>query len=450
MSFLAPWAFAVGVFAALGVVVLHLLSTRRPPRAVLPTARFVPESEARAVSRSSRPTDLLLLAARMLAALLIGAAFARPVLDAPGPSVRTVVLLDASSSVQDRTAAAREATERLGEGGAIVAFDTVVRALGTTEVASLRELAGAREAATGVVDASGAYRAGPPRAADGILSAALVAGVREARAIARGADSVRMVLVSPLAEELFDAATAGARAEWPGGITLVRPTGVADTLRGPTPRFDTPLADDPIAPALAGLRAARGAHDVRLVRRALVAADSAWVREPGRVLVHWPLVGGDASGSNAGVNTTTARADGVTAFGLRPATLVAPLVRLPLADSAARIIARWRDGAAAATERRIGAGCVREVGVGIPLAGDLTLRPAFAAFLQAMVEPCGGARGIAVSDSAARAFARDESAVPARLLTAAVAADATLAAWLLGGALLALAAEWMLRRRRDG
>ncbi len=427
MSFLAPWAFAVGVFAALGAVVLHLLSTRRPPRAVLPTARFVPESEARAVSRSSRPTDLLLLAARMLAALLIGAAFARPVLDAPGPSVRTVVLLDASSSVEDAAAAWRTARERMGDGGAIVAFDTVVRTLAASDTS-----------VTG------------PRAADGILSAALVAGVREARAIARGADSVRMVLVSPLAEELFDAATAGARAEWPGGITLVRPTGVADTLRGPTPRFDTPLADDPIAPALAGLRAARGAHDVRLVRRVLVAADSAWVREPGRVLVHWPLVGGEASGSNAGVNTTTARADGVTAFGLRPATLVAPLVRLPLADSAARIIARWRDGAAAATERRIGAGCVRELGVGIPLAGDLTLRPAFAAFLQAMVEPCGGARGTAVSDSAARAFARDESAVPARLLTAALAADATLAAWLLGGALLALAAEWMLRRRRDG
>lgn len=416
MSFLAPWAFAVGVLAALGAVILHLLSTRRPPRAILPTARFVPESEARAVSRSSRPTDLLLLAARMLAALLIGAAFARPVLDAPGPSVRTVVLLDASSSVADAAAAWRTAGERAGDGGVVVAFDTVVRTLAAND---------STVAAT--------------RAADGILSAALVAGVREARAIARGADSVRMVLVSPLAEELFDAATAGARAEWPGGITLVRPTGVADTLRGAAPRLDTPLADDPFAPALAGLRATRGAHDVRLVRRALVAADSAWVREPGRVLVHWPLA-----------DTVTTRADGVTAFGLRPATMVATLARLPLTADSARIIARWRDGAAAATERRIGAGCVREVGVGIPLAGDLTLRPAFTAFLQAMVEPCGGARGIAVSDSAARAFARDESAVPARLLTAAVAADATLAAWLLGGALLALAAEWMLRRRRDG
>lgn len=416
MSFLAPWAFAVGVIAALGAVVLHLLSTRRPPRAILPTARFVPESEARAVSRSSRPTDLLLLAARMLAALLIGAAFARPVLDAPGPSVRTVVLLDASSSVADAAAAWRTARERAGDGGVVVAFDTVVRILAAND-----------------------STVAAPRAADGILSAALVAGVREARAIARGADSVRMVLVSPLAEELFDAATAGARAEWPGGISLVRPTGVADTLRGVAPRLDTPLTDDPIAPALGRLRAARGAHDVRLVRRALVAADSAWVREPGRVLVHWPLA-----------DTATAHADGVTAFGLRPATMVGTLARLPFTADSARIIARWRDGAAAATERRIGAGCVRDIGVGLPLAGDLTLRPAFAAFLQAMVEPCGGARGLALGDSAARAFTRDESAVPAGLLTAAVAADATLAAWLLGGALLALAAEWVLRRRRDG
>lgn len=431
MSFLAPLAFGAGVVAALAAVVLHLLSTRRPPRAVLPTARFVPESEARAVSRSSRPTDRLLLASRVLAALLIGAAFARPVPDAPGPSVRHVVLLDLSSNVADRAAAAREAIARAGDGGAIVAFDTTARRLDTADVA----------------------RPDPPRSAPGILSAALVAGLREARAIARGADSVRLVVVSPLAEEAFDAATAGARAAWPGGITLVRVPAATDTARAPLPSLDTPLADDPFAPALPRLDPARGAHAVRIVRRAPSAADSAWARQAGRVLVHWPVGA-----------TAPASADGVMAFGQRPATLVAPLARLhSVVDTAAtaparsgsrpaeraRVIARWRDGAVAATERRLDAGCVRDVAVGVPLAGDLTLRAPFVAFLQAVVEPCGGARGATVSDSAARAFTGDDRAASARLLVAAGATDQTLAAWLLGGALLALAAEWAMRRRRD-
>jgi len=437
MSFLAPWALAFGVAAAVAAVALHLLSTRRPPRATLPTARFVPESEARAVSRSSRPTDLLLLAARVAAALLIGAAFARPVPDAPGPSVRTVVLLDRSASVANAVAALEEARTQLGDGGALVVFDSVARAVG----------AGALDSLIALPSAS------PARAAHGILSAALTVAVRTARAVARGADSVRLVIVSPLAEEAFDAATAGARAAWPGGITLARVRGVSDTASGPTPLLDTPLADDPFAPAVARLDARRGTHAVRIVRRAPSAADSAWVRDGDRVLVHWPVGA-----------TAPSEADGVQAFGLRPATLVAPLARLGAVATAgvaanadtnsvvtpgARVVARWRDGAPAAVESRHGAGCVRDVHVGIPLAGDLTLRPAFIAFLGAMTEPCGGARGAAVSDSVAQAFAGGDAAANARVLAAAGTTDSTLAAWLLAAALLALGAEWLLRRRRS-
>jgi Aerotolerance regulator N-terminal len=446
MSFLAPWALAFGVAAAVAAVALHLLSTRRPPRALLPTARFVPESEARAVSRSSRPTDLLLLAARVAAALLIGAAFARPVPDAPGPSTRTVVLLDVSASVEDAAGAARAALAAVDEGGAIVVFDTSARALDAAYIDRLTAWA-----VTGDSSRDAAPFAIAPRPAPGILSAALVAGVREARAVARGADSVRLVLVTPLAEEAFDAATAGARAAWPGGITLVRVRGVSDSVRGVAPVLDTPLADDPFAPAVARL-SARGTHAVRIVRREPNAADSAWAREGDRVLVHWPVAASAPS-----------EADGVQAFGLHRATLVAPLARLGAAasvssggsaganggaDAGVRVVARWRDGARAAVESRLGAGCVRDVQVGIPLAGDLTLRPPFVAFLGAMVEPCGGARGAAVSDSVAQAFAGGEAAASARLLAAAGTTDSTLAAWLLAAALLALGAEWLLRRRR--
>lgn len=431
MSFLAPWMLAAGALAALAIVALHLLSTRRPPRAVLPTARFVPESEARAVSRSSKPTDLLLLACRVAAVLLLAAAFARPVPDAPGPSVRTVALVDLSSGVADRAAALREAAARAGAGGVLVVFDSTARVAATDAVAAL--------------DISPAVRA-----ADGILSAALVAGLREARAIARGADSVRMVLVSPMAASSFDAATASARAAWPGAIEVARVAAVVDSARGAAPVLDSPLDDDPLAPALAALGSIRGGHAVRIVRRAPSAGDSAWAREPGRVLVHWPLAANAAP-----------HADAVTAFGLQVATVVAPLVRLDAArdpsegssagtaePAGARVLARWRDGAVAAAEHALGAGCVREVGVGIPLAGDLTLRPAFHAFLGVMLEPCGGARGPVVDDSTAAAFAGGTSAVNARLLVAAGASDRDLAAWLLAAALLALAAEWYVRRRR--
>jgi len=422
MSFLSPLMLVVGALAATVAVALHLLTSRRPPRSVLPTARFVPVNDARAVARSTRPTDPLLLACRLLAALLLGAAFAQPVLDAPGPSVRSVVMLDRSASVADGAAAARAATARLTAGGALVVFDTVARE----------------------VPADSARFATAPRAAPGILSAALVAATRAARRVARGADSVRLVLVSPLAEEEFDAATDALRAEWPGGIELVRVAAVTDTARGGTTRLVSALGDDPLAPALARLDAARGAHDVRLVRAAPSAADSAWASAPGRVLVFWPLPGDEAP-----------VADGVTAFGLRTATIVAPMMRLPIGRSAgtatapSRVIARWRDGSPAAAESPLAAGCVRTVGVGLPLAGDLTLRAPFRRFLAAMVEPCGGARGRAVPDSVAQRLAAGTEAVAARRLAAGASADSRLAALLLGLAVAALAAEWLLRRGRS-
>lgn len=443
MSFLAPIMLAVGAIAAAAVVAMHLLTTRRPPTAVLPTARFVPVSDARAVARSSRPTDLLLLACRVLAVLLLGAAFAQPVLDLPGPSVRSVVMLDRSASVADSEAAARLAGERLTAGGALVVFDTV-----------------AHEQSVDTTDrAPGTAPRAAPRAAPGILSAALVVATRAGRRVARGADSVRLVLVSPLAEEEFDAATDALRAEWPGGITIVRVAGVTDTARRGEVRLVSAIADDPLAPAIARLdvarrAVARGAHEVRIARAAPSVADSTWVREPGRVLVFWPSP-----------RETVPVADGVTAFGLRTATIVAPLVRMPLDGSSgsprrrvsrelpsapavsSRVIARWRDGTVAATESPLAAGCVRSVSVGIPLAGDLTLRAPFDRFFDAMVEPCGGARGRVVTDSVARRLAGGAQLASARRLAAGATADRGAAGLLLSLALVALAAEWLLRRR---
>ena len=43
MSFLAPWALAIGAFASLGVVLLHLVARQRPAAYIFPTTRFVPD-----------------------------------------------------------------------------------------------------------------------------------------------------------------------------------------------------------------------------------------------------------------------------------------------------------------------------------------------------------------------------------------------------------------------
>ena len=79
MTFLAPVFLAAGAAVAGAIVLLHFLARRRPRPAVLPTARFVPDRPARWPSRAPRPTDLLLLALRVLAIVTIAAAFAGPI-----------------------------------------------------------------------------------------------------------------------------------------------------------------------------------------------------------------------------------------------------------------------------------------------------------------------------------------------------------------------------------
>src|SRR6185295_2279985 len=58
--------------------------------------------------------------------------------------------------------------------------------------------------------------------ARGSLSAALSAAIRSAVRVAPRTDSIEMVLVSPLADDETDAATARIRASWRGRIRIVR------------------------------------------------------------------------------------------------------------------------------------------------------------------------------------------------------------------------------------
>lgn len=419
MSFVAPWMLVAGLLGAAAVVALHLLTTRRPPPLPLPTARFVPESEMRALARASRPTDLLLLALRALAVLAIGLAFAKPVLNAPGPRLRSVVLLEWTAALADPERARALARERVEDGDALLLFDTTARQLPPAALDSL---------------------ALPPASLRiARLSPALVAARAAAATIARGADSVRLVLVASAGAATLDAATAALRAEWPGRIEHIPLALAVDTAAGAGVSLVAASADDPLRPAVDRVAALAGPQERRLLRRRATALDSGWVHEqPGRLLVEWPLVADSAM-----------VADGVIVLlpGLTPApTLVAPLARGEAGRG--RVIARWRDGAPAATEAAIGTqSCIRTVGIGLPASGDLTLRAPFAGFLDAMLAPCGGLVLAAPADSTLAWLTAAGPLATGRALTAR-AESSPLTRWLLLLATLLLVAEQVLRARR--
>ncbi|MEX1098739.1 MAG: VWA domain-containing protein [Planctomycetales bacterium] len=103
--FLHPWAITIGVLAAALPVVVHWLTRPRPVRRPLSTLRFVREAVRQRRARY-RLRDLLVLALRTAAVLLLAAAIARPLwgdrapaaAETAGGTVR-IVILDASASM---------------------------------------------------------------------------------------------------------------------------------------------------------------------------------------------------------------------------------------------------------------------------------------------------------------------------------------------------------------
>ncbi len=428
MSFLAPWVLAAAGVAAAGVVLLHLIALTRPPETPFPTARFIPETPARAASRTSRPTDWWLLLLRVAAILLLGAAFARPVRTPDRAPLRQILLLDRSRAA-DVGVVRDSALARLGTGDAVILFDTTAIALDASELDSLR-------AHVSRIEASDA----PAR-----LSAALVAAERLATALRDSTDSVRVVLVSPVAREALDVATASVRARWPASIELLRVSARdADSTAGSV-TVDAP-ADDPLAVAVAFARVAPNAQ-VRVVREGATGADSAWARDSAGVLLLWPdevphgWAARPSPDTIGAVTTEGARNDG--------ATLVAPLVRTANAPRDAAVRARWVDGAPAAIESPLGDGCVRTVAVPLAGTGDLALRAGFARFVTALLVPCGGERDLSPASDDAVAMLRGEGG-SARAMGPPSSVGASLAAWPLGLGLLLLVGELAARRGRTG
>ncbi|GJG86344.1 hypothetical protein tb265_15250 [Gemmatimonadetes bacterium T265] len=441
-TLLAPWGLALGAAVAGVLVLLHAITVGRPRPAWLPTARFAPDRAPRAARRIARSTDRGLLALRVAAVLLAGLALARPVREPVRRRVARLVLADVSDGATG--AAVRDSVRALvGAGDALVAFAAVPRPVLLLPINAPAADAGARRAALDSALAAAGQDADAPAS----LSAALVAARRAALALAAGADSLELVVVSPFGREVVDAGTRGIRATWAGRARIVRVAAAVPMPRAaPDRRLVVALregpADDALGAALGRAGIARDdAAPVRLVRSAAVVADRDWAAAlPGRVLVIWP-----AGGAQVHVGSAGPVAEGFLVSGR---AVVGAYGRLPLDAAgdqrrASRTVARWADGTPAAVEQRTGNdGCVRTVGVRVPQTGDAALRPGFVAVLPALLGACGTTRDRAPLTAADLASLAGTgpllAAAPLRAPHAAHAPDP------LGAALLAVSAALLL------
>lgn len=370
MNWLIPSALGIAGVAVAVAVALHFIARSRPVAETLPTARFVPERPVYARTRSVGLTDILLLLLRIAAVAAIGIAVAGPMIGRHGRVTR-IVVLDRSRSVASISEARDSVKSIASATDIVIPFDSAAR----------------RPIALNALDSVG------PVAARGSLSAALAAAARAAVPASATSDSIELVVVSPLAREEMDEATSRLRAVWPGRIQLVPVRAVLDA---PTKtRIEARgAANDAVVAGLSltGLLSPSGS--VRLVRGLLWADDSAWAAVAGHVLVHWPATDADASWTH---RTAIDAVGGVTSSA---ATVVARLPRLWVLTGSS--VARWSDGEPAAVEHAVGAGCIRDVGVLIDQASDLTLREPFRRFASALMVPCGGPRSNELIDAATR------------------------------------------------
>lgn len=181
LGFLAP-AFLLGALAVAVPIALHLFRRRTDRVVDLPTAGLVPESSVAQQDRR-RLRDLLLLALRVAALLVLAVSFARPYLlddDGRGAVHTTMVVVDTSMSVSapaawrevqrlaraavdDAPAADAVGLAAFDDRGRVVVPPTVSRVDVVEAIAGLRPSAGGTNAPAGLGVALDALAGGPGR-----------------------------------------------------------------------------------------------------------------------------------------------------------------------------------------------------------------------------------------------------------------------------------------------
>jgi len=445
IGFAVPWVIGGAVFGAVAVTALHFLSVRRPPMLLLPTARFLANRDARAVSRSTHPSDVLLLLLRVLAVLLAGMAFAGPRWTSGSSRVIRLTVADRSW---------------MHDSNALLARVNDNRETNTTTARDHRIVWSDTALVDGTVTGMRAQ-----------FAAAFPLAIRAATEILptlRDADSIALNIVEPPGGSANSEAWNAWRSAWPGAIRVYSAASLS-TAAVPTSDSGARVvvqvvshdADDVVAAAYAaygvagnGVRAVSAVRTqrVRTVRVFRHASDSTRdsTRGSSEVTVFWPTDGIPEH--------WRASTDIVGAIAARDVALVAPFVRHARVTAEimrnARAIAWWSDGEIAAVEQLVSGGCVRNIGIAVPASGDQLLGESARGLLDALIAPCGvQRRPIPIALLSADTAHHTHLAVAASLRLDAAHATSSQPAWLTpvltALALLLLVAEWVLRDRRQ-
>jgi hypothetical protein len=464
ITFGSPAFLLAGALAALVPLALHLIRRRPPSRAPLPTARFL-SPDPRTAVRVGRPTDLLLLALRMLLLVLAAAAFARPVWCPAAKDTASVVLLDRGAGMAGGDAwprAVTSARQRLlgprGEAlGSLVLFDSAATVIPPSRVtpALFDSLAAARPA-VGSSRYAAALRAIP----------AAVGGLQEA-------DSVRVALVTRPRWNAWSAGLGPLRgAVWPGAIDLIElpdlDTGDAEIIPDNVNAKGTIYFAD----ALDRLSFAKPALEATGWRVRLAVPSAEPVLDSARLIVVGRAVpaGGAAALGRAASAGATILATAPAAGSLRGLIPWAGAMRVDsggggmwlasgphvsgatmrVSGDAARgaaVIASWDDGRPAAAARGLGRGCVVFAATELER-GEMTLDAEYPRLLDGLARGCEAADAASSIDrntpldAGARAVLRGTGArVVAARTVPGWGGGVPLGRWMMAAALVAALAE---------
>jgi hypothetical protein len=291
-----------------------------------------------------------------------------------------VIVADVSGSVAN-VAEVRDSVRALVRpGDAIVVFDTAAWTVGSVD---------------SVVNRHGRASSG-----SGSLSAGLVAALRAGSRVRDGADSVELLVVSPVAALERDRATAVIRALWPGRGRLVR---IASAIL-PDSSAQTPHIVDFLGTGRPALAVARNRIDTI---GAVVARGKVVVSQFER---RWRFTADSLKG--------------------------------------ARVIARWVDGDPAVIEYDSASACRTSVLVPLDSTGDMPLRPSVVSFARALSASCEPLRSVSDTALATMLVGANGHLAVAAQFPPATDVDTPLARWLVVIAICLAILEMVMRRAK--
>jgi hypothetical protein len=375
---------------------------------------------------------------RVLLVIATGAGMAKPVFTPRRGAQARVILVDVSRSARDTIAIRDSVRAIIRNGDAVVVFDSSTRLV------------------TGDIGAgTDSLR---PTLRRGNLSAAMIAALRAGSSLRERADSLELVLVSPLAKEELDAATDSIRKLWPGKARLVRVA--VPTVGTAAGKLEiTADANDPlrVTATLAGQEETgngqqatgngkRETGNALIDRGTTQPLQAVSQSREGGALIEWPAstrprfavpravkdtVGGVMAGESAVVATFE------RGWSYPPDSL-----------RGGEVIARWVDGEPAAIEKPDAPGCVRSVAIPVTPVGDLVIRNEFVRLVASLSRPCAQTTSLIPADPSAVAKLEGKGGLAPRAAFQPVTdARSDLARWLFALALAAAIAELFARRR---